>query len=139
MAGSGTLRSRARTASVRRSADFPRFSVEADGVTLAPPSHMRTFLEDIGRDIRHGWRLLQRARGFTLTAVVVLAVCIGANSAVFSTVNALLLRPLPYPDADRLVHAVITTRAGHTLDTSVPKFVAWSDSTREFSALTAFQ
>jgi putative ABC transport system permease protein len=100
---------------------------------------VRSFIEDVGRDLRHGWRVLHRARGFTVTAVVVLAVCIGANSAVFSTVNALLLRPLPYPDADRLVHAVITTRAGHTLDTSVPKFIAWSESTREFSALAAFQ
>ena len=43
---------------------------------------MRTLVEDIARDIRHGWRLLRRARGFTLTAVLVLAVCIGANSAV---------------------------------------------------------
>ncbi|HYT66099.1 MAG TPA: hypothetical protein VEL51_06765, partial [Vicinamibacterales bacterium] len=64
---------------------------------------MRTLLEDIARDIRHGGRLLGRTRGFTLTAVFVLAVCIGANSAVFSTVNALLLRPLPFPHLEQLV------------------------------------
>ena len=88
---------------------------------------MHTLLDDVARDIRHGWRLLRRTRGFTLTAVLVLAVCIGANSAVFSTVNALLLRPLPYPNADRLFQVVITNRAGHTLDTSIPKFNAWRE------------
>jgi putative ABC transport system permease protein len=100
---------------------------------------MQTLLEDIARDIRHGWRLLRRARGFTLTAVLVLAVCIGATSAVFSTVNALLLRPLPYPRAEQLFHAVITNRAGHTLDTSVPKFNAWREQLRSYSALAAYQ
>ena len=100
---------------------------------------MNTFIEDVARDIRHGWRLLRRTRGFSVTAVLVLAVCIGANSAVFSTVNALLLRPLPYPDADRLFQAVITNRAGHTLDTSIPKFNAWREHPRSFSAFAAYQ
>ena len=47
-------------------------------------------------------------RGFTVTAIAVLAICIGANTAVFSVINSLLLRPLPYPDADRIVQVVIT-------------------------------
>jgi predicted permease len=96
---------------------------------------MAAFLEDFARDVRHAWRLLRRARGFTLTAVAVLAICIGATTAVFSVVNALLLRPLPYPDADRIVHAVSTFRTGYTLDTSVPKFVAWRDGPASFARL----
>ena len=100
---------------------------------------MNTFIEDVARDIRHGWRLLRRTRGFSITAVLVLAVCIGANSAVFSTVNALLLRPLPYPNADRLFQVVITNRAGHTLDTSIPKFNAWREQLRSGSAIAAYQ
>ena len=103
---------------------------------------MHSFLEDVVRDIRHAWRLLRRARGFTVTAVLVLAVSIGANTAVFSVVNSLLLRPLPYPQADRIVQAVIThdpSRFGYTLETSIPKFIAWQRDVRVFSHLAAYQ
>lgn len=103
---------------------------------------MRTLLEDVIRDIRHAWRLLRGARGFTVAAIAVLAMCIGANTAVFSVVNSLLLRPLPYPDADRIVQAVIThdpARSTYTLDTSVPKFIAWKQSAQVFSHLAAYQ
>lgn len=62
---------------------------------------MRTLFEDVARDLRHAWRLLRRTRGFT--AIAVLAISIGANTAVFSVINSLLLRPLPYPEADRIV------------------------------------
>ena len=58
---------------------------------------------DIWRnDLRHGLRVLAKARGFTAVAILSLAIGIGANSAIFSVTNALLLRPLPYPNADRI-------------------------------------
>jgi putative ABC transport system permease protein len=85
---------------------------------------------------------LWRSRGFTATAVAVLAISIGANTAVFSVVNSLLLRPLPYPDADRIVQVVIThdpSRSNYTLDTSIPKFIAWKQNVRIFSHLAAYQ
>src|SRR5688572_3832425 len=103
---------------------------------------MNGFIEDIARDLRHAWRLLTRTRGFTVTAIAVLAICIGANSAVFSVINSLLLRPLPYPDADRLVQVVNThdpTHQIYTLDTSIPKYIAWRQSVRIFSDLAAYQ
>ncbi|HET7695783.1 MAG TPA: ABC transporter permease [Vicinamibacterales bacterium] len=103
---------------------------------------MRTFLDDVIRDIHQAWRLMRRTRGFTLAAVAVLAMCIGANTAVFSVVNALLLRPLPFPDAGQIVQVVIThdpSRASYTLDTSIPKFFAWKQSVRIFSHLAAYQ
>jgi putative ABC transport system permease protein len=100
------------------------------------------FLQDVARDVRHAWRLLRRTRGFTVTAIAVLAISIGANTAVFSVINSLLLRPLPYPDADQIVQVVIThdpAKFSYTLDTSIPKFIAWKQSVRTFSHLAAYQ
>jgi putative ABC transport system permease protein len=103
---------------------------------------MRNLVEDVARDIRHAWRLLRRTRGFTATAIAVLAISIGANTAVFSVINSLLLRPLPYPEPERIVQVVIThdpSKVNYTLNTSIPKFIAWKQSVRIFSHLAAYQ
>jgi putative ABC transport system permease protein len=109
---------------------------------LLPGPPVIGLIDDVARDVRHAWRLLRRARGFTITAVVVLAISIGANTAVFSVINSLLLRPLPYPNPDQIVQVVIThdpARLSYTLDTSIPKFMAWRQGVRVFSHLAAYQ
>ena len=60
-------------------------------------------VEDLGRDIQHAWRALRRTPGFLVTAVVTLGLAIGAVTGMFNVVNSVILKPLAFPDADRLV------------------------------------
>ena len=85
-------------------------------VALAKDLHRdaRAFawIDDLRRDVAHGLRSLRRTPGFTTVAVITLALGIGANTAIFSVISGVLLRPLPYRDADRLVHVFAPARAG---------------------------
>jgi len=92
-------------------------------------------------DIRYALRTLIANRGFTLVAIVTLAFGIGANTAIFSVVNAVLLQPLPYVNADRLV-AIWETRPSTRFDripTSGPDFEDWVSETKSFDTLAAFE
>lgn len=83
-------------------------------------------------DVRVTWRRLLKTPGFTLGAVLTLALGIGASTAVFAVVSGVLLRPLPFPDADRLV---FITREG---DVGIPDGVDWRKDSRTLEEITLF-
>ncbi|RPJ57169.1 MAG: hypothetical protein EHM24_29725, partial [Acidobacteria bacterium] len=91
------------------------------------------------QDLRRAARALVKAPGFTVAAVFTLALGIGANVAIFSLINGLLLRPLPYPDAGRLVQLVQRHPKGGTRAVSASKYLFWSDhATRSFSGIATY-
>jgi predicted permease len=94
-------------------------------------------LEDFWQDLRYGLRVLAKHPGFTLTAVVTLALGIGATTSIFSVVNAVLLRPLPYPEPDRLVYVGQQYRSGLAAS-GEPKFLFWREHSRSFEALACY-
>src|SRR5690242_16637729 len=97
-------------------------------------------LASIWQDVRYGLRQLRRNPGFTIVAVLTLALGIGANTAVFSVVDAVLLRPLPYSHPEQLFRLYPTDRSGrHTMEaTSYPDFHDWEDQSRTFEPMAAY-
>lgn len=92
----------------------------------------------LGQDIRYAFRTLLKRPGFAAVAVLTLALGIGANSAIFSVVNAVLLRPLPYPEPDRLVKIVGTdTREGTLGNLSPADFADLDAAGTLFESMTA--
>ena len=96
-------------------------------------------LGDLWQDLRYGLRMLVKNPGFTVVAVMALALGIGANSAIFSVVNTVLLRPLPYQDPDRLVMVwEDDTKGGYPRDTpAAANYIDWRDQNQVFEGMAA--
>lgn len=91
------------------------------------------------RDIRHAARSLRRTPGFALTVILTLAIGIGGNTAVFSVVDQLLLRPLPYANGDQLVMVDESTGRGSRADVSPANWLDWQREARTFQRFAAWQ
>ena len=97
-------------------------------------------METLIQDIRYGVRSLLKKPGFTAVAVLALALGIGANSSIFSVVNAVLLRPLPFKNPEQLVivNETVHRDTVETRPASYPDFIDWRDQNQSFDAIAAF-
>src|SRR5437016_1601671 len=97
-------------------------------------------MDSLFKDIRFGVRSLLKRPGFTAIAIITLALGIGANTAIFSVVNALLLRPLPFKEPARLaqVWEAKIKRGQNTMDVSYPNFADWRDQNQVFEQIAAY-
>ena len=97
-------------------------------------------MENLLKDIRYGFRVLLKKPGFTFVAVLALALGIGANTAIFSVVNGVLLRPLPYPESENLVRVYEKRlQLGRTRNVaSSPDFIDWRAQNQVFEQMAAW-
>jgi putative ABC transport system permease protein len=92
----------------------------------------------LGQDLSYSLRSLRKAPAFTGVAIVTLALGVGANSAIFSVVNAVLLRPLPFANAERVVN-LAWDGSGYLQLLSATKFQYWHDHARSFDAMATWR
>src|SRR5262245_47454444 len=92
------------------------------------------------QELRYALRMLANNPGFTTVVVLTLSLGIGSNTAIFSVVNAVLLRPLPYPEPDRIVQFVLRggTPYGNVPFISIPMFMVWREQTQAFQDISIY-
>jgi putative ABC transport system permease protein len=116
--------------------------IETGGVTQVKQAVRETRtgsgIESVGQDVRYGWRMLKRSPAFTLAAVLSLGLGMGATTAIFSAVYSLLIRPLAYPNAQRLVSISNFWPKIHMDTILSPDFVEARSQARSFEQLSAY-
>jgi putative ABC transport system permease protein len=112
--------------------------VRRNPLVVGPPqgdSRMRALFADL----RHGFRVMSRTPSFAVAVIGVLALGIGANTTIFSIVNAVLLRPLPFEEPERLVRIFTRTPGGRLFELSPGKFYGWQRDARSFEGMAMYQ
>ena len=95
-------------------------------------------MRNLLHDLRYAVRSLSKSAGFTATAVATLALAIGANTAIFSLIRGVLLRPLPFPEAERVMAVEERNEVKGDVSVSPPNFFDWQTQNRVFSAMGAY-
>src|SRR5262247_3050539 len=98
----------------------------------------RRWEDEMFQDLRYGMRMLRKSPGFTLVAVITLALGIGANTAIFSVVNAVLLRSLPYREPDRLVMLSYYRAREGARFAAGSHYLDWRDQAKAFEQIAAY-
>ena len=96
-------------------------------------------METLLQDVRYGLRMLRKSPGFAAVAIITLSLGIGANTAIFSVVNGVLLNPLPYPQPQQLVALYQRTVQFNEASIPYPDFLDWQRDNRSFSAIAAYR
>src|SRR5688500_5603173 len=109
-------------------------SLAVDLLRTAPSEHLSL----LRQDLRQAWRGLRRTPIVTATAMLTLALGVGASTAVFSVAHATLLRPLPYPEPDRLVELFEDHPDARAMRVSALNYLSWTERSQGLEALAAF-
>ena len=142
----GLTEADARRAALRRLGNLAAARSECVAITSRRERRMTRaqIVDAFVHDVAYAWRTLGRQKGWTFVAVVTLALGIGANTAVFSVVNTLLLHPLPYPNADRIAIIYQEPTQGNTtgmqllVNPNTPTVRAWRDGSRSFEMIEPY-
>src|SRR5581483_3607240 len=117
------------------------YLIAVQGILNATWRRKRSLSNDMGTfaaDVRYAFRTLGHNRGFTAIALAALALGIGANTAIFTVVNRVLLRPLPYPQPDRIMQVMRQYPGeGYGTSVSIPKFMTWRQN-EMFESFTTY-
>ncbi|HEX4366138.1 MAG TPA: ABC transporter permease, partial [Rhodopila sp.] len=97
------------------------------------------FFAGLGQDLRYGFRTLRKSPGFTAVAMIALALGIGANTAIFSVVNGVLLQPLSYPEPGRLLNIYESTQAFRYNSVAYPDYLDWKAGAQSFAGMGAYR
>src|SRR5579871_4010730 len=128
----GMSAAQARAAARRHAGNLTRIQEEARA------SWTFASLETFAQDVRYGLRAIRRSPGFAGVVLLTLALGIGANTAIFSVVNAVLLRPLPFPAAERLVQLGEADPKAEGISVTWINFHHWRAENRSFEAMAGF-